>query len=50
MFATDVLPPGAEPVHPGHTALCKAAAGEGELRPGTWAKVLQVDLIESKRT
>lgn len=50
VFAADVLPPRAEPVHPGHTALCEASAGEGELRLGTWAKVLQVDLIESERT
>jgi len=50
VFAADVLPPGAEPVHPGHAALCKAAAREGEIILGTWAEVQQVILRESKRT
>lgn len=29
-LCADVLPPGAEPVYPGHTALCQATPGEGE--------------------
>ncbi|XP_019495328.1 PREDICTED: mitotic spindle assembly checkpoint protein MAD2B isoform X1 [Hipposideros armiger] len=28
MLLNDVLPPGAEPVYPGHTALCQATPGE----------------------
>lgn len=29
-LCVDVLPPGAEPVYPGHLALCQATPGEGE--------------------
>lgn len=29
-LCADVLPPGAEPVYPGHPAVCQATAGEGE--------------------
>lgn len=29
-LCADVLPPGAEPVYPGHAALCQATPGEGE--------------------
>lgn len=36
-LCADVLPPGAEPVYPGHTALCQATPGEGEgTRPPIW--------------
>lgn len=31
---TDVLSPGAEPVHPGHTPLRQTSPGEGEGAPG----------------